>query len=348
MKKITIAMTLAAAAVAAHAACPDAALNKSIWWNGTKAQVNTIGWMYDYGTDGTDGCGGDSQPGKDMGYWFDYDDRSGNSHGGSSISYPFPADEYNDMINPMIAKLGYLSVFFNLTDPTLTGQQEEWPFNFAGMGFNVVNGKKETFDISATNGLCVTYTSDHPVTWEIEDPVAGDHACFATLEAATTVTPAKKEIAEFKEPADWGKNAHADCSEAFKQASGIKFKFENKGVPVSGKFRLFEIGPAGTCTGAGAIGSEPATYSNVKPGSTPAAIAAVKAPAAMKAVLSGRTLSFSGIATGAKYEIVSLQGQVVKSGVVSSSVSLSSLNAGIYMVRVSGKAVNMNQKIILK
>ena len=86
----------------------------------------------------------------------------------------------------------------------------------------------------------------------------------------------------------------------------------------------------------------------MKPGSTPAAIAAVKAPAAMKAVLSGRTLSFSGIATGAKYEIVSLQGQVVKSGVVSSSVSLSSLNAGIYMVRVSGKAVNMNQKIILK
>ena len=55
-----------------------------------------------------------------------------------------------------------------------------------------------------------------------------------------------------------------------------------------------------------------------------------------------------GINSAATYEIVSLQGQVVKSGVVSSSVSLSSLNAGVYMVRVAGKSVNMNQKILVK
>ena len=76
-------------------------------------------------------------------------------------------------------------------------------------------------------------------------------------------------------------------------------------------------------------------------------IKAVAAAGSVKATLSGRTLSFNGINDG-MFEIVSLQGQVVKSGKVASSISLSSLDAGVYMVRVSGKSVHMSQKILVK
>ena len=66
-----------------------------------------------------------------------------------------------------------------------------------------------------------------------------------------------------------------------------------------------------------------------------------------KATLSGRTLSFNGINDG-MFEIVSLQGQVVKTATVSSTMDLSSLDAGVYMLRVAGKSVKFSQKIVLE
>ena len=66
-----------------------------------------------------------------------------------------------------------------------------------------------------------------------------------------------------------------------------------------------------------------------------------------KAILSGRTLSFSGI-SNAKVEILNLQGQIVMKGSAASSMNLMGLDAGVYMVRIAGKAVNMSQKILVK
>jgi hypothetical protein len=125
---------------------------------------------------------------------------------------------------------------------------------------------------------------------------------------------------------------------------------------ISGTLRIFEVGPKGTCTGAGTIGAEPAAFAcksdgdgNKKGcgGSSNDAIGAIKAASAVKLGVQNRTLSIAGVKDGS-FEIVSLQGQVVKSGKVASSISLSSLDAGVYMVRVSGNTVRMSQKILVK
>ncbi len=340
MKKIITAIATGSLVVAA-----SAAVNTELWFSGTEAQVNTGGSFVNVYT----GDPATEKTGSTMGYWFDYDDAD--SKGGSAIIYPLDSNQYGSFIDPMTEAVGYLYVKYNLTDPALTGQAEEYPFNFAGMGFNLVSAKKETMDISSLGGLCVTYTSEHTVTFEIEDDKSGDHSCAAKLDPQATPAPVNVSWSDFSEPKDWGTATWTDCSQAAVNARAIKFKMENGGSPESGILRIFNVGPTGTCK-TGTIGTESTTFAygkskNINGGSS-SAIKAAKAPASVKAALSGRTLSFSGITSGATYEVVSLQGQVVKSGVVSSSVSLSSLNAGIYMLRVSGKAVNMNQKIILK
>ena len=348
MKKIITAMAVGSLAVAA-----SAAVNTELWFSGTEAQVNSGGsFVNDYNVV-------PPVEGSTMGYWFDYDDAD--SKGGSYIAYPLDSNQYGSYIDPMTEGVGYLYVKYNLADPTLTGQESltpagetYYPYNFAGLGFNLVSAQKETMDLSSLTGLCVTYTSEHTVTFEIEDNKSGDHSCAKKLDPQSTPKAVNVSWADFSEPTDWGTKVwEAGCSAAAGSARAIKFKMENGGAPESGVLRIFNVGPANTC-GDGTIGTESTTFTYGKSknlnggGSNPGAIKAAKAPASVKAVLSGRTLSFSGITSGATYEVVSLQGQVVKSGIVSSSVSLSSLNAGIYMVRVSGKSVNMNQKIILK
>ena len=230
-----------------------------------------------------------------------------------------------------------------------------WYDHFHGLGFNLVNADKDFMDISSIGGLCVTYTSDDPVLVEIASPEVPDaKACGSALLAQSSPAPQTLAWSSFEQPSWVAQSEKIDCSIAIAKATQVKFKVDGGAAEMTGKLRIFEVGPQGTCSGNKSVSSsEPSSYSygdspNLPGGSTPGAIKAAKAPASVKAVLSGRTLSFSGITSGATYEIVSLQGQVVKSGVVASSVSLASLNAGIYMVRVSGNAVNMNQKIILK
>jgi hypothetical protein len=75
-------------------------------------------------------------------------------------------------------------------------------------------------------------------------------------------------------------------------------------------------------------------------------IKSVRGASAAKAILFGRTLSFSGVKAGTA-EVLNLQGQVVAKGDVSSTLSLASLDAGVYMVRVAGK-VSFSNKIVLK
>ena len=70
--------------------------------------------------------------------------------------------------------------------------------------------------------------------------------------------------------------------------------------------------------------------------------------------MNGRTLGFTGIKSTATVEVLNSLGQVVMKGAINNAInnaatlSLASLNAGIYMVRVSGKNVNFAKKIVLK
>ena len=325
-------------------------VNTSIWFDGSNQQVNTGGdCVYEYGE-----CEETT-----MGYWYDYDDRK-NDNGGSYAIYPFEADEYGSLVGPEIENLGYVTIQYVLVDPTTTGQTAEYPYNFVGFGFNTVNGAQDPLDISAAGGLCATYTADNSVTLEVAETVSGDASCSITLTKVSSPTMVDKSIADFKQPT-WveSKNKLSSCADAFAAAKAVKFKLDGGASDASGTLRIFEVGPSGTCTGAGAISSsEPSPYGCKSDGDGSAVcdgpsnpvvgIKAVAAASSVKATLSGRTLSFSGISSDASFEIVSLQGQVVKSGKVASSVSLASINAGVYMVRVAGKAVNMTQKILVK
>ncbi|OWV22599.1 T9SS type A sorting domain-containing protein, partial [Fibrobacter sp. UWB3] len=63
---------------------------------------------------------------------------------------------------------------------------------------------------------------------------------------------------------------------------------------------------------------------------------------------------FTGIKASATVEVMNTLGQVVMKGVINNATSnaatlnLASLDAGIYMVRVSGKNVNFAKKIVLR
>ena len=72
---------------------------------------------------------------------------------------------------------------------------------------------------------------------------------------------------------------------------------------------------------------------------------------AVSAVLNGRTLGFTGIKSTATVEVLNSLGQVVAKGAIegaASTLNLAHLDVGIYMVRVSGKAVNFTNKIVLR
>lgn len=339
---------LIALSAASMAAMASAAVNTSIWFDGSNQQVNTGGdCVYEYG---------ECEDTK-MGYWYDYDDRK-NDNGDSYAMYPFEADQYDSYVAPMIENLGYVAFQYNLVKPTK--QTAEYPYNFVGFGFNTVDGDQTPMDISGAAGLCATYTADHAVTLEVDTKAAGSASCSITLPKAASPSMVSKTIADFKQPtwADAAQKLPGGCADAFAAAGAVKFKMDGQASAATGTLRVFEVGPAGTCTGAGAVSSnEPAAFGCKSDGQGAAVcsgapvtpgIKGVKAAGSFKAIVAGRTLSFSGVKADASFEVVSLQGQVVKSGVVASSVSLSDINAGVYMVRVAGKSVNMSQKIIVK
>ena len=63
--------------------------------------------------------------------------------------------------------------------------------------------------------------------------------------------------------------------------------------------------------------------------------------------LSGRTLSVT--ARGASVEVFNLQGRPVFSGkAVDGSVSLSSMNSGLYVVRVKSGSSSLVRRVVLK
>ena len=222
-------------------------LNTGIWFNGSNKQVNTgADCVYKYKE-----CESST-----MGLWYDYDDRK-NDHGDSYAEYPYEPDKYGSPIAPEIENLGYVMIKYNLKEPV--NQTAEYPYNFVGLGFNLKDEEQTPFDISGTGGLCVTYTADHPVTLQIKEEFSGDALCEVTLKATAIPRMIDTSITDFKQPS-WAFTRLSSCMEAFKNAQAIIFKMDGEASAISGILRIFEVGPIGTCTGAGAIAVEPATF----------------------------------------------------------------------------------------
>jgi len=198
----------------------------------------------------------------------------------------------------------------------------------AGIGFNWT--KAETaIDISAHPGYCINYTWTGTTALQMElgwdEAANGYDTWFVSLPSPGSALDFP--WASFKQDG-WDK-AKQPLTTATTQAVSLKIRLKNAtAAEVKGTLTIAELGWVGECDGEVGIGN-------------------VAKASSAKAILSGRTLSFSGVKGAAQAEILNLQGQVMQKGSVSSAMDLSSLDAGVYMVRVAG-SVNMTQKILVK
>ncbi len=261
---------------------------------------------------------------KTSGYWYDYNDK--NDGGSSAFTFPsdIEANTYGNFYGPLVEK------YYGIKATITMGEGYDYPY--AGIGFNIWSEDQEGVDISAWSGICLAYESTIGFGIELgvedEKNVTGYDNYKATVAKSPSKTSANFPWSKFSQ-GGWGTEVPID--DVLAKTAAIKLKFEGT-AGTSGNFRICQIGSLNKCTAC------------VDP--DPIKVVAA-AGSSVKAQLSGRVLSFQGISS-AKAEVINLQGQVVKSATISSTMDLSSLDAGIYMVRVAGKNVNFAQKIILK
>lgn len=262
----------------------------------------------------------------ESGYWYTYaDDANG---GSSGITWPVQTgNAYDDnALDPIIDNCGGLCGNVSL------GAGYDYPF--AGIGFNLTGPDQTGADVTSWGGVCITYSASVAPILEVapedEATVTEYNNYMSKLKVAASKTTVNLAWSDFKQESGWG--VTVPQASYLGMVAAVKVKFSGK-AGTSGDFNVMEVGENGQCPGGGTD-----------------AISAPVAASSVKAMLSGRTLSFSGINSVAAAEVINLQGQVVLKGAVSasSSLNLASLDAGVYMVRVAGKAVNHSQKIVLK
>ena len=221
---------------------------------------------------------------------------------------------------------------------------------FTGIGFNVVGQLSEkdwtlvTGDASSWGGLCVTYTSDTDISLElglgeVTDSTINYANPAVPLPASKTSNRMVFSWSDFKQPSSYDGDVKIDGETAAKQLATVKFKIQAEDGNY--RFNICAVGPKnGTCP--------------EQCGMSSAGIQIARGTSAVKAILNGRTLGFTGIKSAATIEVMNSLGQVVMKGAINSTtnndakLNLATLNAGIYMVRVSGKNVNFAKKIVLK
>jgi hypothetical protein len=218
----------------------------------------------------------------------------------------------------------------------------------AGVGFDYAK-PKAAVDRSATTGYCINYSLEGSAMkaelgWD--EATNGYDTYTAPVPLAATPTALDLPWAKFlkigwaKPTADAPNNNPAwnNTIEFAKTNSwALKIKLENKtATPKTANLKLYQIGLVGECgTVPGPINSITGVSAN-----------------SVKATLAGRSLSFSGLSKKAvSVQVISLQGQVVASAVVStanSTMNLSKIADGVYVVKANGKGVNLNKMIALK
>ena len=283
------------------------------------------------------------------GFWFTYgDDGDG---GASMVHWDMPLNpEYPYTLDPIIYECKGICGTAKLNKWNLTYTP------FVGLAFSVVGQLSEkdwtlvTGNASSWGGLCVTYTSDTDISLElglgeVTDSTINYANPAVTLPAAKAtdiLSPNGKDgnkvvvsWSDFKQPSWYDGAVKIDGETAAKQLAAIHFKIQAE--PGEYQFNICAIGPKdGTCP--------------EQCGTPSAGIQIARGTSAANAVLNGRTLGFTGIKASATVEVMNTLGQVVMKGAINNAatLNLTSLNAGIYMVRVNGKNVNFAKKIVLR
>lgn len=246
------------------------------------------------------------------GYWYFYDDNAAPNNGDSKINFPPDVEEnqYGNFFGPLAEAYGGIKADIAIGTA--------YEYAFAGFGFNIVSENQEGADISAWKGICLNYSSTAGFAVELgveDEATVTQYNNYKASAAKGTGVAASIDWSKFKQEAGWGEKV--DQATVLSKTAAIKLKFT-----ASSDFLLTAIGSIGNCSGA------------------PIAIEKTVAGQSLKAQLSGRTLSFG---KEVKAEIVNLQGQVVASA-KASTMDLSKLQAGVYMVRAEG----LSQRIMVK
>jgi len=198
----------------------------------------------------------------------------------------------------------------------------------AGIGFDWTKLKTE-IDISVSHdGYCILYdwTGSQPLEMELswDEEAYGYDTWFATLpNGYNSLNFAWSDFEQY----GWDKKPITIATE---KSVGLKIRLRNSSTTeVKGTFTLVELGWKDECS---VISTESSKIARAN---------------SAKAILTDRTLSFSGVRGDSRVEIVNLQGQVMLKGTTAAAMDLSRLDAGVYMVRIAG-SMNLAQKILLK
>ena len=287
-----------------------------------------------------------------QGLWFDYTDAD--NGGRSKYGCPFEIDPhfiYCDTDGLLMECEGFCGTAI-LDKGTMTSNP------YIGFGFNIVGETSSTDytllagDASTWGGLCVTYTSDADLQLELGlGPIVDSTISYANpavtlpaakapniLRATENKNHGNKVVvswSDFKQPSWYNGSVKIDGETAAKQLAAVHFKIQAE--PGDYNFNICAIGPKdGTCP--------------EKCGMSSAGIQIVRGTFAIKAILNGRTLGFTGIQSTATVEVLNSLGQVVMKGAINNAttLNLAHLETGTYLLRISGKSVNFTDKIVLK
>lgn len=286
-----------------------------ITWHGDSEKVET-------------GLDNETQTG---GYWFSYNDSA--DKGLSEVQWPVPKGNESDTnsLQPIIDACHGICGHVVLSGAALSYDP------FVGIGFNIVGEASAddktpvAADVTDWGGIFITYASTLAAVLELGLGDVADKALeydnpVAKLPKSSEGTTKVITWEDFAQ-AGWGKGDKITGPEAATKLVAIKFKIQAKDG-TEGNFHIFEIGSL----------------------SDPDAVKVFRASPSVNAVVAGRKVSFTGITSSASVEIINLRGQIVKKGSVqgTSALDLSSLDAGVYVVRASGKSVDFSGKIVLK
>lgn len=274
---------------------------------------------------------------KTQGYWFSYDDHE--DGGESRIVWPGSIEignsQFADALDPVIEHCGGICGTAVLSKGALTYNP------FAGVGFNVVgetslaDDTPVAGDASAWGGLCITYTAAASPSLELglgdfDATIGYANPSFSLAKAASSLGYKAIPWSSFTQPSWYKGTTKISGEEAAKKLVSVKFKIQ----AASGNydFNISAIGPydGGICPSTG--------------------IHPFRVRSNAKAILWERNLGIFGVNSAATVKVKNIQGQVVAKGSIDngSTLDLSSLNVGVYMVHVIGKSVNFVDKIVLR
>ena len=314
-------------------------MNKKILIASAVALATSMSFGLDtwFGTDGVYQITTGVDEEGDAGYWYYYTDED--SGGNSTLTWPTDTgNDYDDSaLDPIIDACG--GVCGSVTIGT------GYSYGFVGIGFNLGGGSQPAVDVTDWGGVDLCYISDVKFGIELGNDDMTEYDNFNVLLSAKTSNTLSSNAWTDFEQEGWGTTI--DIGTATANMTALKFKISKSWGASTGTAYFINLTGVGEY---GAISSCPSSSATSFANASSPITSSAKASSSVKAMLSGRTLSFSGVNSAARAEVINLQGQVVMNSTISgsSALNLSSLNSGVYMVRLAGQGVNYTQRITLK